>query len=81
MDIGLYRRYLNQYVEEAIQNSDGSIYGIAEYLSSIQIGRFLTRHKTEKLRALKDAQQAFDEHRHWPLDIILSHLGVSISLD
>lgn len=81
MDIGLYRKYLNQYVEEAIQNSDGSISGISEYLSSIEVRGMLTRHKTEKSRALNDVKKAFDEHRHWPLDIILSHLGVSVSLD
>lgn len=81
MDIRLYRKYLNQYVEEALQNSDGSISGIAEYLSSIEVRGFLIRHKTEKIRALDDAKKAFDEHRHWPLDIILSHLGVSVSLE
>jgi hypothetical protein len=76
MDIGLYQRYLREYVYSAIRDSDGSIGQIRENLESIQVGRFLVRHREEKLRALQDARAAFDEHRHWPLEIILSHLGV-----
>jgi hypothetical protein len=79
LDIGLYRRFLNEYVQQAIQNSDGTPTGIAEYLRSFEIKGLLTRNKTEKRRALSDARAAFDEHRHWPLDIILSHLGISSS--
>lgn len=79
VDIVLYRRYLNKYVQEAITNSDGTSAGIAEHLRSFEVKGFLTRHKTEKRRALEDAIKAFDEHRHWPLDIILSHLGVTLS--
>ena len=76
MNIQLYRQYLQQYVSEAIRNSDGSIGQIRDNLASVQIGRFLVQHKDEKTRALRDARTAFDEHRHWPLEIILSHLGV-----
>jgi hypothetical protein len=76
MDIQLYRQYLNQYVQEAIQNSDGSIPGISEQLEGISPPGRLARHKEEKKRALTDARTAFNEHRHWPLDILLSHLGV-----
>ena len=76
MDIGLYRKYLNLFVHQAIQNSDGSINQIREALDSIQVKGLLVRHKPEKQRALKDARAAFDEHRHWPLEIILSHLGI-----
>lgn len=78
MDGTLYRQYLKQYVSEAIQNSSGTNAGIAEYLSGIVIGGWLTRHKEEKRRALLDARVAFDEHRHWPRDIILSHLGLDL---
>ena len=76
MDIQLYRKYLNQFVQGSINRSDGTVRSIREELDSIQLGGFLTRHKTEKKRALMDARQAFEEHRHWPLEIILSHLGV-----
>jgi hypothetical protein len=38
----------------------------------------LVMHREEKQRALADARQAFDEHRHWPLEIVLRHLGVSL---
>jgi hypothetical protein len=75
MDIGLYRHYLNKYIQDALQESDGSKAGVAEYLSEIKIGGLLTRHKEEKRRAVEDARNAFEEHRHWPIDIILSHLG------
>jgi hypothetical protein len=77
MDSHLYQHYLEKYVQEAIIYSNGSKPAIAEYLHSIRIGRYLVRHKLEKERALADARQAFDEHRHWPLEIILSHLGVT----
>ncbi len=76
MDIGLYQQYKQAYVSDAIRDSDGSIAMIRENLANVQIGRFLVRHKPEKTRALLDAQVAFDEHKHWPLEIILSHLGV-----
>lgn len=76
MDIGLYRRYLQQFVEEAIRNSDGSVPKISTYLWNYKKPGKFSRHRTEKNRALKDARQAFDEHQHWPLKIILSHLGV-----
>jgi hypothetical protein len=79
MDMRLYRHYLNEYVNEAIKNSDGSTADIAEYLRTFEVKGLLTRNKAEKRRALKDAITAFDEHRHWPLDILLSHLGVSPS--
>ena len=80
MDIGLYRKYLQQYVQEAYENSDGTRSGISEYLSTIKVSGLLTRHKEEKKRALNDARNAFNDHRHWPLDIIVSHLGLDKSI-
>jgi len=76
MDHTLYQRYLKEYVQRAVQASDGSVHGIAEELGAIHVGGLLVMHKEEKRRALADARRAFDEHRHWPLEIILSHLGV-----
>jgi hypothetical protein len=73
-----YDNYLVRFIKEAIANSDGSNYGISLYLSEIKIGRWFVPHKLEQKRALKDAQIAFDEHRHWPRNIILSHLGVTL---
>ena len=78
MDRERYQQYLKQYVAEAIQKSDGSTRGIAEHLSMIQIKGPLVLHREEKRRALADARQAFDEHRHWPVEIVLKHLGVSL---
>jgi len=78
MDRERYQQYLKQYVAEAIQKSDGSTRGIAEHLSMIQVKGPLVLHREEKRRALADARQAFDEHRHWPLEIVLKHLGVSL---
>jgi hypothetical protein len=78
MNIALYRRYLNLYVKEALENSDGTKAGIASYLSQKTITGLLVQHKEEKNRALADARQAFNEHRHWPLEIVLSHLGVDL---
>ncbi len=78
MDHKLYLEYLNQYVREAAAQSDGSVRGIAELLHARSVSGLLVRHREEKKRALHDAQQAFDEHRHWPLEIILGHLGVAL---
>ncbi len=79
MNVELYRRYLEQYVKDAISNSSGTNSGIYEYLASIRIGKYLVAHKEEKQRALNDARRAFEEHRHWPLQIVLSQLGVQIN--
>jgi len=80
MNIGLYRRYLDEYVQEAIDRSDGSKEGIINFLRNMQGPGFFSRHKIEKKQALLDARTAFEEHRHWPVDITLSHLGVKVRL-
>ena len=74
----IYRQYLQQYVSDAVRSSDGSIRGISEYLENIPEAGKLSRHREEKNRARQDALTAFSEHRHWPVEITLSHLGVSI---
>jgi hypothetical protein len=76
MDGAAYRSALNKYVKEAIQNGGSSNARVYEYLSTIKVGRFLVKNKIEKERALADACKAFDEHRHWPQDIVLSQLGL-----
>lgn len=75
MNIGVYREALEKYVTEAVQNSDGTHKGISSYLWNIKLSR-LTIGRYEKQRALDDARHAFDDHRHWPVDVILSHLGL-----
>jgi hypothetical protein len=76
MDGILYRQYLSQFVKEAVEQSDGSVRRIADRLHELQIKVTFVSHRVEKERALVDAQRAFDEHSHWPLEIILKHLGV-----
>ena len=78
MDILRYQQYMKQYVNQAIQESDGTNQGIAGYLWGIQVKGLLVTHREEKRRALADARQAFDDHRHWPREIILSHLGITL---
>jgi len=78
MDLISYQQYLQQYVSDAVHKTDGSNRMISEYLSEIQIKGILVRHRVEKERALADARKAFDEHRHWPLEIVLSQLGVKL---
>ena len=75
MNIGAYRQALEKYVTEAMQNSDGTHRGISSYLWDIKLSR-LTINRYEKQRALEDARHAFDDHRQWPVDVILSHLGL-----
>ncbi|OGO28848.1 MAG: hypothetical protein A2Z16_11155 [Chloroflexi bacterium RBG_16_54_18] len=77
IDIQKYHHYLQEYVNQAFRHSDGTARGLRDYLESVQVKGLFVRDKVEKQRALADAIQAFTEHRHWPLDIILSHLGVS----
>lgn len=80
MDIGLYRQYLNEYVKEALENSNGSNSDISGYLWEKKVSGFLVKHRKEKEKALADARKAFDDHRHWPLQIVLSHLGVDVEV-
>lgn len=76
MDIGAYRDAVQSFVKQALANTDGSNKKISEYLWSLSIPRFLVRHKTEKRQALSDVRQAFDDHSYWPLEVILSQLGI-----
>lgn len=76
MDIGVYRKYLEELIHGALEATDGSYTQIVEYLRDQRIPRFFTSHRNEKERALKDALAAFEDHRHWPVDITLSQLGV-----
>ena len=78
MNVELYQRYLREYVKSAIANSSGTNMAIYEYLASIRIGKHFVQHKEEKERALADARRGFEEHRHWPLQIVLSQLGIDI---
>jgi hypothetical protein len=76
MDLGLYRQYLDEYLKEALQNSNGTNAGISEYLSSKKpAGRFST-HREEKNAAMAEVRKAFDDHRHWPLTVVLTYLGI-----
>ena len=72
----LYMQYMQEYVNLAIKESNGTPSGIYERLAEMQVKGLIVRHRQEKQRALRDARLGFDEHRHWPLDIILSHLGL-----
>jgi hypothetical protein len=42
----------------------------------MKVSGFLVRNRAEKQKALEDARNAFDSHRHWPVEIVLSHLGI-----
>lgn len=79
IDIGAYRRYMQELIVEALQNSDGSTDQITEFLRSKRISGLLVRNKKEKQRALEDARLAFEKNSHWPVEIIISHLGVERS--
>lgn len=82
MNFSLYQRYLKEYVAQALAEADagdGSNRAVAEALSTITVGGFLSAHKEERRRALSDARAAFDDHRHWPRDLVLKHLGVEIN--
>lgn len=76
MDLGLYQHFLEDYVKEALERSDGTASGISGYLWQKSVSGMLVAHKKEKQKALDEARRAFDEHRHWPVEITLSHLGL-----
>ena len=76
MDHKLYNQFMHEYLKEAFINGNSKPTDIARYLDEIPLpGRF-ARNREERTRALFAVRQAFTEHRHWPLDIILSHLGI-----
>ena len=79
MDIGKYRMYLQQYIQEAYDESDGSKAGISSYLWEKKVTGLMVRDKKEKEAALQEAKRIFDQNRHWPLEIILSYLGVELN--
>ena len=76
MDLGVYWRYLDELVQEALENSDRSNESISNYLWTKKKPGRLTRHRHEKTKALEEARRAFDDHRHWPVDVVISHLGI-----
>jgi len=77
MDYKLFSKYMHEYLKEAMASGHNNPTEIASYLEEIPLpGRF-ARNKVERVRALREVRQAFNEHRHWPLDIILSHLGIN----
>jgi hypothetical protein len=76
MDLGLYRRYLEEFAIEAIKNSNGTNAGISEYLWSKKMAGRFSQHREEKNTALTELRKSFDDHRHWPLSIIISFLGI-----
>jgi hypothetical protein len=76
MDYKLYSQFMHEYLKAALADGSQKPAEIARYLDEIPLpGRF-ARNKEERIRALQAVRQAFNEHRHWPLDIILSHLGI-----
>ncbi len=78
LDHKLYKQYLREYIKDGFANSDGTNAGIIERLmEQKEPGRF-TMHRAEKIRALTDARAAFNDHRQWPPDIILSFIGVTL---
>lgn len=71
-----YSRFIEEYIKEALQNTSGTNSAISEYLwSKGYAGRFAS-HRDERNKALIEARRVFDEYRHWPIEIILSHLGI-----
>jgi hypothetical protein len=76
MDYKLYNQYMHEYLKDALASGHNTPTEIARYLDEKSFpGRF-ARNKEERFRALREVRQAFNEHRHWPLEIILSHLGI-----
>ena len=76
MDHKLYFQFMHEYLKEALASGHDKPVDIARYLDEIPLpGRF-ARNKEERIRALLAVRQAFTEHRHWPVEIILSHLGI-----
>jgi hypothetical protein len=76
MDQKLYRQFLREYLKDAFHKSDGSNAGMSNYLmQQIEPGR-LSRHRDERIRALNEVQRVFSEHRHWPVEMIFTYLGI-----
>jgi len=85
MKAEVYRQYMLQFIRQAIHESDGSNSGIATALLERNIPTkgvrsWFLKDAEEQIRALNDARKAFDEHRHWPRSLVLSHLGLDPEL-
>ncbi len=78
MNYQVYERLLQQYLAEAYKNSDGTTRGMAEYLETIQKPGRISMNREEKIKAIDTARKAFEEHRHWPVEIVFSQLGVDL---
>ncbi len=75
MDHKRYHQFLRDYLQEAIANTNRTTPAVMLYLTEIPApGRF-ARNRAERVKAIATLREAFDEHRHWPLDIAISHLG------
>lgn len=76
MNHQLYQKYLHDYLQEALGRVSHNTPAVMVYLSEMEMpGRF-ARHREERLKAITTLRQAFEEHRHWPLEIVISHLGL-----
>jgi hypothetical protein len=76
MDYQRFNQFMQAYLKDALASGARTPAEIARYLDEIPWPGRLARHKLERVRALREVRQAFTEHKHWPLDIILSHLGI-----
>jgi hypothetical protein len=76
MNHDVYRKYLKEYLLEAIQNGGSATRSIYTAVSEIPLpGRF-ARHRDEKRRAIQDIKDAFEGHMHWPLEMVINYLQV-----
>lgn len=76
MNYDIYRKYVKEYLLEAIRNGGSATRSIYTAIVETPLpGRF-ARHRDERRRALQDIKEAFEGHLHWPLEMILSHLQV-----
>ena len=73
MNIGVYRKFLNELMQDALENTDGSTAEISRYLWDRKISGILIRHRKEKERALEDAKKRLrrtpslaNTHRNFP---------------
>ncbi len=75
MDQEKYKQFLIEYLQEASQESDGSVSGIANYLEKQKKPGFLA--SSAKKEAFYRTQKVLVEMRDRPFWLVLKALGLS----
>ena len=76
MDHDLFRKYLEIYTKEALEQSGDDVPGAADHLEKMKKAGILVKGRAEKNAALERARKVFSSSRERSLFIVLKSLGL-----